>query len=487
MNQMQKTLATLGALVVAAAAVGLFAWKGVAEKDTRARDEKDRDERLFAAEGPGERSPDGGAAKAEFVKLIVTTQGQTTTLVREPGQAWRLVSPISARADVLVLDTLVSQLQTARFKTTLEGEATDAELKTYGLDAPSFVVEAEAVVEGAARKTRLEGGIENPFDGTIYMRRDGSRKVQLAEGGVRWSLAKTPFDLREKELLAVEEKSLKRFSVKTRINDWELERGEDRLWRLTRPEQTLADAVTVTSLLGSLRGEHATGFPEGTASALGFDTPEITARFVTDEGETTIKIVRPTGDAGGQLYALREDANGVVIGSFNPSVTSSFERNAMELRDRSVINFRRDAVTRAVFRNADGTEVIVEKESVDASAEAWQVVAPRRGPAKVYKLANTLWTLSATKSGPLIVDKPSEKELKDYSLDGKGRGIELFGADGQLLARLRIGKELTGKTATFAVLGTRQAIVELDGSRFNELPQRADDLLDLAAPPDAGR
>jgi hypothetical protein len=482
MNQMQKTLATLVGLLVIAGGVGLYAWKSVYETDEKAARKKADDERLFAL-GSDERGKDAGAAKIEFRRVTVTAKDETTVLEREPGGPWRITAPVKAKVDALVVDGLVSQLQSARFKTTLEGEATDAELKTYGLDRPSFTVEAEAEVEGAVRKTKLEGGIENPFDGTIYMRRDGSRQVHMAEGGVRWSLAKTTFDLREKELFALDEPKLKKVALKSKANDWELERGDDKLWRLTRPEATLADAVTVTSVIGGIRGERATGFPgEPTSerlSSLGFDAPLAQVTFTLESGEVKVKLAAPPADAGDVLYALREDADGRVLAQVNGSARGAFDRNAIELRDRSLIPFSKQLVTKIVVAVPGSPELVVERDSADASLEAWRVTAPRSGPAKAYKVATLLWTLSAIKAGTVVVDKPDAKVLETYGLDAKqARVIRLFGGATEL-ATLTLGKELIGKAGSSYATGARKAIVEIDSSRFNELPWKPEDVLEL--------
>lgn len=488
MNQMQKTLVMLGGLLVIAGGVALFAWKGVYEKDEKAAQKKSADERLFATDAPDRR--DAGAAQVEFRRVVVSTKDGTTVLERAPGAPWKITAPVHSKVDPLVVDGLVSQLQTARFKTTLDGEATDAELKTYGLEQPGFTVEAEAEVDGEKRTTKLEGGIENPFDGTFYMRKNGTRAVHMAEGGVRWSLAKTTFDLRDKEVFAIDDHALEKFALKSKVNDWEIVRGDDKLWRLTRPEATLADTVTVNSVLGGIRGERATAFPgeptDERLAALGFGTPIATATLTFSTGPVTFKLAMPNADAGDLIYGLREDANGKTLAQVSISARTAFDRNAFELRDKSLIPFAKQTVTKIVITAPEVPEVIVERDSADAGLEAWRVTAPKSGQAKAYKVATMLWTLSAIKAGSLVVEKPDQKVLETYSLDAKhARSVKLFSGTTEL-ATLLLGKELIGKTGSSYAVGARKAIVEIDSSRFNELPWSVDDFLDLPAN-DAGR
>jgi hypothetical protein len=85
-----------------------------------------------------------------------------------------------------------------------------------------------------------------------------------------------------------------------------------------------------------------------------------------------------------------------------------------------------------------------------------------------------VWLLSTLK-GSAFTDEPVGFE--------KARFFALFGADGTELARLSIGKEVPGKPNVFYVKGTRPQVIEVDGSRFNELPTSAAELLEAA---DAG-
>ncbi len=143
-------------------------------------------------------------------------------------------------------------------------------------------------------------------------------------------------------------------------------------------------------------------------------------------------------------------------------------------------------MTKIVLSTPGSPEVIVERESADASIEAWQVTAPKSGKAKGYRIATTLWTLSAIKAGSVVIDKPDAKMIETYGLDAKqARTIRLFGPAGAELAMMTLGKELIGKAGSSYAMGARKAIVEIDSSKFNELPWSAEDLLDVPSA-DAG-
>jgi hypothetical protein len=480
MSQSAKTLVMMAVLLALAGGVGLYAYYGVYEKDATETKKKDHQSRLFAPQGLDEKTPDGGAPPAEFVKVSVTFSGQTTVLEREPGQPWRVTAPVQATADKLVVDALISQLQTAKFKATLE-EAPDAEtLKKYGLDAPRFVVEAWAKVgEGQdARSVKIEGGIENTFDGSVYLRRNGEPAVYTGEGGVRYTMSKTTYDLRDKQPFAFDEAAAQKIVVKAKANSYTLERNAEKLWTLAGTKPELAEAKQVSAMLGALAQHKAQQFADDTPAnrtAFGLDKPQVDAT-ITTEGGKTIRLRVAKGGTPQAVYGLREDESGAVLAEVPEAALNDLDRNVIDLRDRTIVRFKQEQVTKIVFHNANGTEIIVARPP-EASAEGWRVVAPREGKAQVYKVTSVLWTLSAYRAGTRVEENP--KDWGKYGIGPKSRFIALFGADGGELARFTIGDPVKDKPDTFYVRGNGPIVAEVDGSRFKDFPVIIGDVLEL--------
>lgn len=478
MSQTAKTLAGVVALLALAAGVALYAWRGVYEHDTHTAAKKAHAEHLFAPQHFGERALDGGLAAANFTKLTITYQAQTTVLEKR-GASWRLVSPVQAAADRFVLDGMLSHLQQAKFQTALEEHPDEATVKRYGLDAPTFVLEAEAQVGDASepRTVKLEGGQENTFDGSIFMRRNGQPAIFTAEGGVRYALAKTTFDLRDKQPMALEEAALVQLSVKSRASDWAATRGADGLWRFTRPFKESVDPTAFTAMISSHSAMRAQLFPSVEPAV--FDAPLVDVSATLQNGSLVrLRFARVAGDAGERLLGLREDADGRTVAEFNPGLIA-LERNPMDLKDKAVVRFKKELVTRIVLRSDYG-EVVLSKAG--ASVESWEVIAPRVGKAKSFKVSALLWTLASFKATGWVDEPP--KDWAKFGFDGKSRAITLFGADGAELGRLVIGHEVPGQPGQFYVRGTKDQVALSDGGRFGEFPWTGADLLEAQA--DAG-
>jgi hypothetical protein len=427
------------------------------------------------------------------VKLKLTSAGETTVLERPSGaEPWAMTAPVAAGVDKIAVDQVTSQLQTSKFKYVADEAPDEAALKNYGLEEPTFTVEAEALVGDAKdrRSVKLEGGAENTFNGSIFMRRNDEKKIWGAEGGVKWAFQKTPFELREKEVLALDEQKVGRVTVKTQNNEYVLERDADKAWQVkpAKPGKGqeavyLADQNGISGAINSLKNERATGFPKEQPGG------EPTQDLVFEQGDekTHVKLWRLDGADGGiaKAIAWREDQRGTVLAEVPATALSHFDRNPWDLRDRSVLLFKKEAVAKVTFHLADGTELVVEKDVSDAgSGETWRMTAPKQGPAKQFKIAALLWTLGSLRGTEVIEDKP--KDVKKYGFD---RWIAVADASGKELGRLHVGADIKDKPGMKYLRGTRNQVVAGDGSRLADLPTRLDDLLDApgAAAGDAGR
>ena len=283
---------TSGFVVLGLAVLGPWACSREAEKPPAPP-------KIFGTEAAEPARGSAAQAAPVFTHLTVKARGATTELERTP-EGWRLTAPVEAKADPYAVEALVQQLTTAKFKATVTASPSDADLKKYGLTSPTFTVTARAYVPDAngggaedpsrQRTVTLSGGEENPFDGSVYVRREGDATVYAAEGAVRWSLDKGPFELRAKEFLGpLDAASLQSIEVTAKAHAYQLTRDVDgKTWRLVKPEPTRANASRVTDLITAFAGQLALSFPEDSPAqrkALGLEAPVVDARFVPSSGE----------------------------------------------------------------------------------------------------------------------------------------------------------------------------------------------------------
>ena len=119
------------------------------------------------------------------------------------------------------------------------------------------------------------------------------------------------------------------------------------------------------------------------------------------------------------------------------------------------------------------TALLTDDEKVIACQPARRAKA---GKAKIFKVTSALWTLGSAKA--LAVGEEKPKDWGKYGLDDKARYIALFGEDGKELGRFVIGKPVPETPSGFYVRGSRDQVLQSDGSRFGEFPFRVEDVID---------
>jgi hypothetical protein len=483
--QAKNFVGLLAALAVAGG-LGLYAYYGVMRPGERAAEKKAVDEQLFAVHAPGEKGPDGGAPAAVFTRMTVTAKGDTTVLEKR-ADGWYVTSPIETKADEVAVNQLVGQLTNGRVQEKLEEKPTAEDLRRYGLSPPAFVVKATAHPSDPSRQKELtlEGGIENTFDRTTYLRRSGDEAVYSAGGGVRWGLEKSTFELRDKAVLAVDERQVTRIELK---KNGALAYVLDRTaggWQLSQPIQAEADPDVVRSMLEGMNGEKTLSFlkdGEPERKAAGLDKPLIDATFTLSAG-APLRLRMTQGKEPTKSVVLREqEGSAAILAELSGAAPGGLDKTAADLRDKTLVRLDREAVAKLAFLPAGGgTPVELEKLPADAGAsEDWRVVSPERGPAKKWKVSSLLWTLATLKGSAIAEDRP--KDWSKYGLDDKARTARAYDASGKLLAELRFGSDVKGKPNTIYARGARDIAYQIDTSRLGELPSKVDDVIDKPAP-----
>ncbi len=446
---------------------------------------------LFAPPSSGTQGTK--AAAPVFTRITVRAQGDTTELAREPDGTWRIVAPVKARAEAAAVEALLETLGSTASSPLVKDAPTDADLEKYGLKSPVFSVTAHAFLPDASgggedvpsrqHTVTLHGGVENMFDGSVYVRRDGDAKVYAAQGSVRWSLDKDTFALRSKELLGdLEANELTLIEVRAKERGYVLEHEAGTTkWRLTKPLPERADEARVTSLLKNLKEHRALSFPTDspqTRKKWGLESPLIDARFTPRSGEPVrIRLAQVMEDGAPRVHALREQGSDAVLGEVPESALAALDVDVLELKDKHVLNFRREDVRRVVFHPGNGVAPItlVNTAGTDGGSESWQVESPRQGKAQHFRVVSLLRVLGTLKASSFGEARP--KNWAKYGIGDASRGAVLLGAEGRELARLWLGGDVPDESGLSYARGSGPEVMEVSVEGL-ALPMRAEDLME---------
>ena len=468
-----RTRSALGAVLVVAVVGGLvtYAYLGILEPERAAAVKKAHDERLLGARVPNPSSP--------FIRLRVDAKAETTTLARDPDGRWHLTAPMQAAADATVVQEVLRQLQTARMQSMVVAKPSAEELQKFGLSPPHFRVEAQSA-SGTGSFT-LEGGEENPYDGSIYVRRAGEDAVYSAPGGLRFALEHTPFDFQDKALLPVDFAEVRRVDVNARKHRFTLARTREDRWELLENHShSPADTGTVRSALDGLKAQRAVALVKDSPEAreqLGVSAPSVELTLTDTTGNTVhLRFARTKTDGLPATAVLREEAHLVVLGVLQEAALGLFDRAANDWKDKSVLTFSLDAVRALVFvPGSGGTPFALERVKADeAAAVSWRLRDASGRPAQGWKVSALLWSLRNLKvqATPDVQMKP----LSQFGLGAQAGRIELEGAGGKKLAVLRLGGAVPDKDTRY-VQSAPGPVVEVDAERLKDIPQSIDEVL----------
>lgn len=502
MRQTQKNLVSLLVMTVLAGGLGLYAWFGVLKTDEAESERKESSERLFPGQEPGARASDGGALPPPVITwLQVVAKGDSTTLQRQKDGTWRITAPDNASADSVAVDGLVQQLASSRFKASVEDNPTAEDLKRYGLEPPKFTVSAHGYLpdeagggegdESRKRKVTLHGGIDNSYDNTLYVRREGDPKVYVLDSSLRFSLERSTFELRDKSVLKVDESTVQRVEVKARKNSYVLERDAERTWRVAQPVAQRADDTRVSQALQSLNVTQATAFvPDSpdVRAKLGLEKPLVELRFTLSSGEPVrVRMSRVEKDDQGKVLVLREQGSEATLAEVPELALDVLDLSTQDLRDKRLLSFQEAQVQQIVVRpGGSGPEIRLQKvaaapwEDKSAPQETWQVTAPQQGKAQQEKVAALLSALGNLRAAALGEPKP--KRWDTYGITDQSRAVVLLGAEGKELARLQLGSEVKGNTSRTWARGMLEDVAEVDTFSLNDLPKAAADILEPPPP-----
>lgn len=483
MSARSRSLWTLLIATVGAAALGLYAWFGVMKGDERDAERKRNAERLVQPTA----QPDGGTTTVRYDRLLVKARGEMTELQRMPDQAWVLTQPFRAAGDVRTAEDLVSALQFARLKSTVEEKPTSEDLHRYGLDKPQAEVTASA--EGVPPLT-VKVGLDNPFDSSAYLQRGTDPRVYAVDGSTRASLDKTTFDLRDKEVLSVRDLGLTRIELTSKKHRFVLARDPGQPFAFVQPAPEAADGSAVSGWIAALKSDRATRFLPDTPAErqrTGVEKPAVEAVFQRGTTETVrVRLAAGKKDSD-PVYVLREDGFGTSLSQVPRMGLAALDKSPAELRDRTVLHVDPQAVSRIRFQPGDAAAaIVVERDHpTDGGPETWRLTAPVQRAAEPFKVAGWLYALTS-----LRAEATEEKLPTEAARTGLGpgaRAVVLEGADGKPLATLTLGKPSTQPAGTFA-RDDRGRVVVIESGRLKELPARPADLLPPppVAPADAG-
>jgi hypothetical protein len=242
-----------------------------------------------------------------------------------------------------------------------------------------------------------------------------------------------------------------------------LERREG-VWFLTRPLESPADENTVSGMASALAQISSEGSIEESQAAEVYGLGEGAAqvRFETAEGGHTLLLGGKT-PVDYNTYASVDDAPGVyTVPSYR---AGSFERALLDLRERRVLRFDREAAEKIDARWPGGG-VVLEKRG-----DGWHLASPLETAADAQTVDDLLANLTFLRADGFVDDPGSEGdqgfeepafEVSVWTRTGEGAELSE--------SHLVMGAAMPG--AVRRMRGAETSLYEVPSERINDFPRR---------------
>lgn len=345
MKRMWSTLV----LVAVAAGVGAYIYFIDAK-----RPETELKEKLFSV------------AADDVEELRVTAKGETSVLKKTDGK-WMLVEPVATDADQNEVTTLLGSLTSLEITREVDPKATN--LGEYGLTAPKADISFTAK-GGTTGRLRL--GDQTPTASDLYAVKGDESRVVLVATFVETSLARSPFELRDKRIVRFERDKADGLEITAagRVPVTFARSASD--WRVTAPVNARGDYGAIEGLLTRLSTTMMSGIETTDMTDLGkYGLDEPSSTIVIKAGSTSATLAVGTS-AEGKAYA-RDLARPMVF-TVDPAFATELLKEAGEYRKKDLFEFRAfSAKTLVVTRGSDTATFTKVAGSGDNPVDKWTI------------------------------------------------------------------------------------------------------------------
>ena len=413
------------------------------------------------------------AEPADVAELEIKRPDSTVKLKRE-SDGWQILEPVNARGDRGPIDETVTSVVTARMDR--EIEADPKSLGDYGLDRPAAEVTAR-LKDG--KQIGLTLGAKSPTGVWVYAREAAKPAVFVVGDSVLRDTTRPVAELRDKTVLAFEQRDVTGLEIDTRDDKIALEQADGK-WRMTKPRALPADADTVRDFLEKLRAARVKEFAADGPRSLepfGLDKPvRLAIQTGRDKDRATKTLLVGRVDAAKKgVYAMRPGESTVML--IPDETWTAVPKNVAVLRDKAVVGFDRDKVTKIEIESPKGAVTLAK------DGDRWKITAPQALTADQVEAGAVLFKLRDLKAQAFLTDDASG--IPRYLARPTVRvNITEQGAPAPRTVLLAPSPEKRGGgSSAYAAVEGQGPVVLVDGRALDELGRSLDDLRDRTVLP----
>ncbi len=407
-------------------------------------------------------------------RLEVQRAGEDTLVLQKRDDEWDLVTPIQGLADSEQVMRMVKAI--AELTPNSSREGVDLSTADFGLAEPDVV----AILQCGAKAAHISLGADTPIGASRYAKIEGRDKLYIVPAALRTALSKAPDELREKKLANFETDDVRGLTVQTpegRVVATRIGEGDKPRWRITEPLDTLGDEWNIKQLINKIKDMKAEDFLTDKASdeQLGLAQPQVTVTLdMTDGKDLTVSVgkqskrVIGTGTTEAEVLFVRSSERSEIL-IVKADVLDALAKNEFDLRDKSVVQIKRDDIQRMKVERKQGLNF-----SVGRRPDGWIVEKPTVADASRSKIDNLLWDVEDLSAKSYVSEEASDDDLRSYGLLVPSAALTITaGADKPI--KIYIGDQ-TEDGDYYCMTNQSKQVVTISKFLVDDLPETEEDL-----------
>jgi hypothetical protein len=275
------------------------------------------------------------------------------------------------------------------------------------------------------------------------------------------------------KILSIPEDQIKEIKLaKTGAAVTVLRKGDDGKWQIAEPKPQRADQDAAKSLVSSLSTLNADKVVEDKATDLspyGLNTPALDVTVLKKDGKSQDLLVGDDTPAGGGTYAKTAgDAHVYTIASY---VKTGIEKTPNDLRDKRLLTFDQDKLTRVDLQPAKGEAIEFGKNNQND----WTILKPKPMRADGSQVEEVIRKLKDAKMDAAISDEDAKKAAAGYASGTKVAVASVTDASGTETLDVRKDKDKNYYAKSSALAGTDDGIYKVTADLGDGLDKKVDD------------
>ena len=261
------------------------------------------------------------------------------------------------------------------------------------------------------------------------------------------------------KILTIPEDQIKQITLKkTGAETVVLRKGDDGKWQLTEPKPLRADQDAANSLASTLSSLNSDKLVEDKAADLspyGLNSPSLDVTVLKKDGKSQDLYVgdeAPTG--GGSYVKLANDAHVYTIASYTKT---SLDKSPNDLRDKRLLTFDQDKLTRVDLQPAKGELIEFGKNNQND----WQILKPKPLRADGSQVEELIRKLKDAKMDATISDEDAKKAAAAFASGTKVATATVADAGGTQQLEVRKDKDKNYYAKSSAVDGVYKVTADL--------------------------